>query len=283
MDQAADGVDDALERLGLSAQTLEDTSTLLGRSDGIRLVTGPTGSGKTTTLYGALQRLNTPERHLITIEDPIEYQLPGINQIEIKPHIGVEFATMLRSVLRHDPDVIMVGEIRDLETAQISIQAALTGHLVLSTLHTNNAASVVTRLTNIGIEPFLMTSALRGILAQRLLRTLCKTCRAPLEANPEQVKRLGLDKLGGGRKPELFQAVGCPDCGGSGYHGRTCVAELLMVSDGIRAAILDGADSTGIEKLALSEGMVSMREHGLSKAMGGETTIEEVLRVTQET
>ncbi len=281
LDQASAPLE--LERLGLSGQTLEDTFTLLGRADGILLVTGPTGSGKTTTLYGALQRLNTPERHLITIEDPIEYQLPGINQIEVKPQIGVEFATMLRSVLRHDPDVIMVGEIRDLETAQISIQAALTGHLVLSTLHTNNAASVVTRLTNIGIEPFLMTSALRGILAQRLLRTLCKTCRAPLEANPEQMIRLGLDKLGGERKPELFQAVGCQDCGGSGYHGRTCVAELLMVSDGIRAAILEGVDAAGIEKLALSEGMVSMREHGLSKAMGGETTIEEVLRVTQET
>ncbi len=281
LDQASAPLE--LERLGLSAQTLKDSFTLLGRSDGIMLVTGPTGSGKTTTLYGALQRLNTPERNLITIEDPIEYQLPGINQIEIKPQIGVEFATMLRSVLRHDPDVIMVGEIRDLETAQISIQAALTGHLVLSTLHTNNAASVVTRLTNIGIEPFLLTAALRGILAQRLLRTLCPSCREPLAAKAEQVARLGLDKLSGDDQPQLFQAVGCADCGGSGYSGRTCVAELLMVSAGIRAAILDNTDAAGIARLAMSEGMVSMREHGLCKALDGETTIEEVLRVTQET
>ena len=271
-----------LERLGLGAKTLEQIAVLLGRSDGILLVTGPTGSGKTTTLYGALQRLNTVERNLITIEDPIEYQLQGINQIEVKPRIGVDFATMLRSVLRHDPDVIMVGEIRDLETAQISIQAALTGHLVLSTLHTNNASSVITRLADIGIEPYLMTSALRGILAQRLLRTLCLACRAPLEADAGLVDSLGLDRLGDRGKPQLYEAVGCPECGGSGYSGRTCVAELLVVNDAIRSAILKHTDTASIEKVAMDEGLVSMREHGLRKALDGVTTIEEVLRVTQE-
>ncbi len=271
-----------LERLGLRPETLEDTIALLGRADGILLVTGPTGSGKTTTLYGALQRLNTVERNLITIEDPIEYQLQGSNQIEVKPQIGVDFATMLRSVLRHDPDVIMVGEIRDLATAQISVQAALTGHLVLSTLHTNNAASVITRLADIGIEPYLMTSALRGILAQRLLRTLCLACRAPMEADAGLVESLGLDKLSGGGTPRLYEARGCPECGGSGYSGRTCVAELLVVSDTIRSVILKHTDTASIEKAAMDEGLVRMREHGLQKALEGVTTVEEVLRVTQE-
>ena len=280
LDKASAPLD--LERLGLGLETLERTVKLLGRADGILLVTGPTGSGKTTTLYAALQRLNTPERNLITIEDPIEYQLQGINQIEVKSHIGVDFARMLRSVLRHDPDVIMVGEIRDLETAQISIQAALTGHLVLSTLHTNNAASAITRLADIGIEPYLMTSALRGILAQRLLRTLCLTCREPMAADAGLVKRLGLDKLSGGKKLQLYHARGCADCAGSGYRGRTCVAELLVVTDTLRATILKHTDAASIEKVALDEGLVGMRVQGLQKALDGVTTIEEVLRVTQE-
>ncbi len=271
-----------LDRLGFDEAALDRLRDLLERARGIHLVTGPTGSGKTTTLYAALQQLNTAERKIVTVEDPIEYQLPGINQIQVKPRIGLGFANILRSVLRHDPDVIMIGEIRDLETARIAVQASLTGHLVLSTLHTNNAASAVTRLADMGVEPYLITSTVRGILAQRLLRTLCAACRQGYQESPEMIGALGLDRLGAGTVPALYRTQGCAQCGGTGYAGRTSVSELLLVSEAVRALVLDSADAHDIEKAARAEGMERMREDGLRQVLAGVTTVEEVLRVTQE-
>ena len=264
----------SLDRLGFDAGVSRGLDGLIAKDGGIVLVTGPTGSGKTTTLYAALQKVDTTSRKLITVEDPVEYELPGITQIQVQPHIGLGFARVLRSVLRHDPDVLMVGEIRDRETAEIAVQAALTGHLVLSTLHTNDAASAITRLTDMGIEPYLLTSALRGVLAQRLARTLCESCRAPRPDVPDAVKAVYPGQ------PSVFSARGCERCGETGYRGRMAVAELLIVDDPIRAAILAGADATAIAKQGRAAGMRTMTEDGLAKAATGVTTIEEILRVT---
>lgn len=269
--------------LGFSHKTLPQFEEILSRPHGIILVTGPTGSGKTTTLYAALQALNTPDKKILTVEDPVEYQLEGINQIQIKPQIGLTFANALRSILRQDPDVIMVGEMRDLETARIAVQAALTGHKVFSTLHTNDAASSITRLLDMGVEDYLVTSTVNGILAQRLVRTLCNECKEAYSALPEFIEESGLGRFSSSKDITLFRAQGCSQCEGTGYRGRTCILELLTMSDGTRQAILNHGDAAAIQEAGLKEGMTSMYEDGLGKALAGTTTMEEVVRVTEET
>jgi general secretion pathway protein E len=270
-----------LEEIGLSQHQLEILDDLIHRPNGILLVTGPTGSGKTTTLYGALSRINSPDKNIITIEDPVEYQLWGIGQIQVNPKIGLTFAHGLRSVLRHDPDVILVGEIRDVETAEIAIQSALTGHLVFSTLHTNDAASAVTRLVDMGIEPFLVASVVRAIVAQRLIRFICPECKEGYVPDPEVLREAGLamSQLEG---KTLYRGKGCPACSETGYRGRSGIYEILLVSEGIRQLIMKKADSTTIGRKAIEEGMRTLREDGSRKVIEGITTLEEVVRVTQE-
>jgi general secretion pathway protein E len=268
--------------LGMGGDDLRTYLTVLERPHGILLVTGPTGSGKTTTLYASLLRLHAPEKKIVTIEDPIEYQLDGINQIQVKPSIGLGFANILRSVLRHDPDIIMVGEIRDVETAEIAVQAALTGHLVLSTLHTNNAASSISRLLDMGVQDFLLTSTLNGAVAQRLVRKLCLHCREPYIAMPELIMQLGLRRYSNGADVTLFRCKGCAECHGTGFFGRTSIFETLAVTDPIRRMILRHSESHELERLACQGGMRTMYDDGMSKALAGVTTIEEVLQVTRD-
>lgn len=270
-----------LARLGFSAPVGAGLDRLLDRPNGIILVTGPTGSGKTTTLYAALQRLNDPSRKLITVEDPVEYELPGINQIQVRPRIGLSFATVLRAILRQDPDIIMVGEIRDGETARIAVQAALTGHLVLSTLHTNDAAGAVTRLIDMGVENYLLTSAVLAVLAQRLVRRLCLECRVPYDPPPELAIPLGLARLADGGEMRLHRAQGCAACQGTGFAGRTTIAELMPLDEELRRLILRRADRQELDRAARAAGMRPMVDDGLLKALAGVTTIEEVMRVTQ--
>ncbi len=270
------------ETLGFDAHAREAFEEILMRPHGIILVTGPTGSGKTTTLYTALHALNTPDKKILTVEDPVEYQLEGINQIQVKPQIGLSFANALRSILRQDPDVIMIGEMRDLETAKIAVQAALTGHKVLSTLHTNDSASSVTRMLDMGIEDFLLTSTVNGVLAQRLVRVLCDRCREPYTVGPELAEELGIGRIAGSGDQTLFRPVGCDACEGSGYRGRTCILELLIMSDAVRQTILDHGDAGAIRSVAASVGTTSMHEDGLRKVVAGITSVEEVERVTRE-
>jgi general secretion pathway protein E len=270
------------DALGFDGSPRQRLEHVLDIPYGILLVTGPTGSGKSTTLYTALSRLNTQERKIITVEDPVEYQLPGINQIQVKPQIGMTFSGALRSIVRQDPDIIMVGEMRDLETARIAVQSALTGHLVLSTLHTNDAASGVTRLLDMGVEDYLLTSTINGILAQRLVRRLCPHCRQPYQPLPELVGKLER-VTGGDTQIVLHRAVGCDHCGGTGYRGRLVIAEVLNMSDPIRKAVLEHATATEIQRIAVTEGMHTMYEDGLRKSIEGRTTMEEVLRVAEET
>ena len=259
---------------------------MLAQPNGIILVTGPTGSGKTTTLYTALSVLNSPERKIFTVEDPVEYQLPGVNQIQVHPKIGLTFATALRSILRQDPDIIMVGEIRDLETAQIAIQASLTGHLVLSTVHTNCAAATVTRLLNMGVENYLLASCLKGVLAQRLVRRLCDACAKPVP-NPQTVYSmaraagLNVEAAQSDTTQRLRQAVGCPECRHTGFSGRTTIFELLTQTNTVREAILSSCPERVIENAGIADGMSTLLQNGLTKALRGETTPEEVLRVTR--
>ena len=269
--------------LGFEKQVLESYLDLLDRPHGILLVTGPTGSGKTTTLYTSLLRLNTGERKILTVEDPIEYQLEGINQVQVKPQIGLGFANVLRSFLRQDPDVIMIGEIRDLETAEIAVQAALTGHKVLSTLHANDAATTITRLLDMGVEDYLLTSTVNGVVAQRLVRTLCGDCREPRPALPEMVEQLQLGRVTNSDPITLYQAAGCEHCNGSGYLGRTGLLELLVLSDPIRRLILRRAEAHEIKQAAVEAGMRTMYQDGVYKILAGTTTLEEVLRVTRDT
>ncbi|MBV8653802.1 MAG: type II secretion system ATPase GspE [Alphaproteobacteria bacterium] len=271
-----------LDALGFAPDVLPPFLRLLDQPQGILLVTGPTGSGKTTTLYTSLMRLNAPEKKLFTVEDPIEYQLDGVNQIQVKPQIGLSFAHILRSILRQDPDIIMIGEMRDLDTAQIAIQAALTGHLVLSTLHTNSAAATVTRLLDMGVNGYLVTSTLNGALAQRLVRRLCAQCREPYEALPELVAELRLPVTDRSRPVTLHRARGCAACRDTGYKGRIAVTELLVMSDGIRRLVLRNAEAGEIHRLAVQEGMRTMYDDGLRQALAGITSIEEVLRVTRD-
>ena len=265
-------------RLGLSPAVAGRFGKALHLPNGIVLVTGPTGSGKTTTLYTGLLSLNSVERKIVTIEDPVEYQLAGINQIQIRPQIGLNFANLLRSILRQDPDVIMVGEIRDLETAQVAVQAALTGHLVLSTLHTNSAAASITRLRDMGVEDYLITAVLRGVLAQRLVRRLCTDCRREGEASPELVRSFGLDRAGTGVPVRLWHAVGCPQCRGTGYRGRQAIAEFLTPDAEVERLIFRRADHSEIERAAVAAGMTTMFQAGVAAAMAGITTLEEVAR-----
>jgi general secretion pathway protein E len=267
--------------LGFTPGVLQGIHRLLDRPHGILLVTGPTGSGKTTTLYAALNRLNTPDRKILTVEDPIEYQLAGINQVQVNPRIGLSFAHILRAQLRQDPDILMVGEIRDGETAQIAVQAALTGHLVLSTVHTNSAAGAVTRLLDMGIEGFLLNSTINAVLSQRLVRTLCPACRAPATVGPALAASLGLERLGWMVGQTLYKPIGCASCGGTGYRGRTCIAEMLTLSEGLAEMILARADAPSIERRAVAEGMVRIADDGLAKVLAGETSLEEVMRVTR--
>jgi general secretion pathway protein E len=270
------------KRLGFEDDTLKGFLDVLMEPHGILLVTGPTGSGKTTTLYTALDRLNKPDVKILTVEDPVEYQMPGINQIQVKPQIDLTFANALRSIVRQDPDVIMIGEIRDLETAQIAVQSALTGHLVLSTVHTNDAASTVNRLLDMGVEDYLLTSTVIGILAQRLVRTLCPVCKESYTALPEVVDELGLRKFSTKSDVTLYHAKGCKDCGQTGFIGRVSIMEMLPMSDHLRTHVMRHATSTELRAEAIKEGMVTMYEDGMRKAMNGVTTFEEVLRVTRE-
>jgi len=269
-------------RLGFEDDTLKGFLDVLMEPHGILLVTGPTGSGKTTTLYTALDRLNKPDVKILTVEDPVEYQMPGINQIQVKPQIDLTFANALRSIVRQDPDVIMIGEIRDLETAQIAVQSALTGHLVLSTVHTNDAASTVNRLLDMGVEDYLLTSTVIGILAQRLVRTLCPSCKESYTALPEVVNELGLRKFTQDGSVTLYHAKGCKECAKTGFLGRVSIMEMLPMSDPLRTHVMRHATSAELRQEAIREGMVTMYEDGMRKALNGVTTFEEVLRVTRE-
>jgi len=267
--------------LGFTDEFLPKFNRVLELPHGILLVTGPTGSGKTTTLYTALSKLNTPDVKIITVEDPVEYQIEGINQIQAKPSIGLDFSHALRSIVRQDPDIIMIGEMRDLETAKIAIQSALTGHLVLSTLHTNNASGGITRLLDMGVEDYLLTSTVNGILAQRLVRKLDLPNAERYEALPEVVREFGFEKLTSERPIRLYKPTPTPHYP-SGYYGRTTIMEFLVMSDPIRRLIMQHAGMGEIEAQARADGMRTMYEDGLVKALAGQTTLEEVLRVTQE-
>jgi general secretion pathway protein E len=270
------------QRLGFEDDTLKIFLDVLLQPHGILLVTGPTGSGKTTTLYTALDRLNQPDVKILTVEDPVEYQMPGINQIQVKPQIDLTFANALRSIVRQDPDVIMIGEIRDLETAQIAVQSALTGHLVLSTVHTNDAPSTVNRLLDMGVEDYLLTSTVIGILAQRLVRTLCPNCKEPYTALPELVEQMNLRKFSRERDITLWHPRGCSQCANTGYMGRISVMEMLPMTDNLRSLVMKHATATELRAEAVRESMLTMYEDGVRKAMRGITTFEEVLRVTRE-
>jgi general secretion pathway protein E len=270
-----------IEKLGFPEDTMEGFRELIQKPHGIILVTGPTGSGKTTTLYCALGKINSPDKKIITVEDPVEYQLRGINQIQVKPSIGLTFANALRSIVRQDPDVILIGEIRDAETAEIAIHSALTGHLVLSTLHTNDAPSAITRLIDMGMEDYLLSSTIIGILAQRLIRVACPDCREPYSPNPMILKEMKLDS-GGLKNPNIIEVRGCESCSYTGYWGRLGIFEFLRVSDDIQRLILGKKDSNIIKEAARKDGMRTLREDGWLKVKQGVTTVSEVLRVTQE-
>ncbi len=268
-----------LDQLGFSRDTLTKFAQLIKKPNGIILVTGPTGSGKTTTLYAALDKINSPDKKIITVEDPIEYHLKGVNQIQVKPQIGLNFANTLRHIVRQDPDIIMIGEIRDLETAEIAIQSALTGHLVFSTLHTNDAPSAITRLIDMGVENFLLSSTIRGILAQRLVRVICPACKVidNSEVDKEELRVLGI-----AADTDLYRGMGCEKCSFTGYYGRTGIFELLVVDEHIRRLILGRADSNELRDAARQQGMKTLLEDGADKVKTGITTLSEVLRVTQE-
>ena len=271
-----------LTSLGMDPRTQEIMDEIIHKPHGIVLVTGPTGSGKTTSLYACLSRINSPEKNIITIEDPIEYQLRGIGQMQVNPKIELTFASGLRSILRQDPDVIMVGEIRDSETAEIAIHAALTGHLVFSTLHTNDSFGALSRLVDMGIEPFLVSSSILAVLAQRLLRTVCPSCREPYTPSTAEIARIGLraEALEG----PIYRpaANGCRACRNTGYRGRTAVQELMVMDDEVRSLVMQKADAATIRRACTAQGMTLLRQNGAERILKGETTVEELLRVTQE-
>lgn len=269
-----------LKNLGFEPQMLKMAEELITKPFGIILVTGPTGSGKTTTLYAALSRINKEDINIITVEDPIEYQLAGIGQIQVNDKIGLTFANGLRSILRQDPDVVLIGEIRDRETAEIAVQASLTGHLVLSSIHTNDACSSVTRLVDMGVEPFLVSTSLVGIIAQRLVRRICPHCRQPTQATQDQLARLGLEKIPS--QANVYKAVGCDQCYHTGYKGRVGIYELLPIDEDLRSVILKNPDAVSLRQSAMAKGFKPMRYDGLRKILQGVTTIEEVLATTQE-
>ena len=268
-----------LEDLGMMGQIHTDMHRLIAQPYGIVLVTGPTGSGKTTTLYAALNAIKTDEIKILTVEDPVEYYIDGIQQIMVKPHIGLTFASGLRSFLRHDPDVILVGEIRDLETAQVAINASLTGHLVFSTLHTNDAPTATTRLLDMGVEPFLVSSSISGVLAQRLVRRICPHCKEgyipeAVDVPPELRELIEPDQ-------QLFRGTGCADCRQSGYRGRLGLFELMLIDDDLREMIIERKSAGEISRVARRAGMRLMRQDGWDKVIGGHTTTDEIIRVTK--
>ena len=270
----------SLEEMAMDDATLRAFRALLARPHGIFLVTGPTGAGKTTTLYAGLSELDASAQKIITVEDPVEYQFAGIAQMQVHSQIGLTFASALRSILRQDPDIIMIGEMRDGETAQIAVQAALTGHLVLSTLHTNTAASAVIRMRDMGVERYLITSTVIGVVAQRLVRTLCGECKEPYTPDAAMLHSTGLDRFVAPGSA-LYRSRGCPSCRNTGYKGRAGLFELLMVDDAMRKGILEGADGSVLQDLAVGAGMVTLYEDGLRKVASGLTTYEEVLRATE--
>jgi general secretion pathway protein E len=280
LDRAQALVDIDLDRLGFSGDNLRKLDRLIRQSHGIILATGPTGSGKTTTLYACLSRINSPEKNIITIEDPIEYQLRGVGQMQVSPKIDLTFASGLRSILRQDPDVIMVGEIRDSETAEIAIQAALTGHLVFSTLHTNDSFGALTRLVDMGIEPFLVSSSILAVLAQRLVRRLCPDCRDGYTPSTTELQRIGITADGFAGK--IYKAKGCRGCRNTGYRGRMAVQELMIMDDDVRTLVMQNADAATIRRTCTGKSMKLLRQDGAERVLAGETTIEELLRVTQE-
>ncbi|MEC9337893.1 MAG: ATPase, T2SS/T4P/T4SS family [SAR324 cluster bacterium] len=272
-----------LRQLGLAKYILQPYQNMVNSSGGIILVTGPTGSGKTTTLYASLAEIDNEARNIITIEDPVEYKLSGYSQIEVKPKVGLTFANALRSVLRQDPDVIMVGEMRDTETAQIAIQSALTGHLVFSTVHTNSAPATITRLIDMGIEPFLVSSSIIGVLAQRLVRRICPDCRKSYQPHPEQLRELGIKEVSFRKLDrQFFRGDGCDNCRQTGYRGRIGIHELLVMSEGVKNTILESSDSDTIKKQGLKEKMITLRRDGVNKILHGLTTAEEILSITSE-
>ena len=271
-----------LPDLGLKDEKLHQIEHLIHMSHGIILVTGPTGSGKTTTLYAILSKINSPDINIITIEDPVEYQLKGIGQIQVNSKIDLTFSRGLRSIVRQDPDVILIGEMRDQETADIGVQSALTGHLVFSTLHTNDSASAITRLVDIGVEPFLISSSVIAVIAQRLVRVLCGECKEPYHPDPETLQQIGNINNGGADGPVTFyRAKGCPRCFGSGYKGRIGIYEIMVLNESLQSMILKSHDSHQIKKEAVRQGMTTLYDDGIQKVLEGTTTIEEVLRVTQ--
>jgi general secretion pathway protein E len=280
LDRAQAAVDINLDRLGFSGENLRKIERLIRQSHGIILATGPTGSGKSTTLYACLSRINSPEKNIITIEDPIEYQLHGVGQMQVNPKIDLTFASGLRSILRQDPDVIMVGEIRDGETAEIAIQAALTGHLVFSTLHTNDSFGAVTRLLDFGVEPFLVSSSILAVLAQRLVRKLCPDCKEAYAPSSTELARIGLTPAAVAEP--IFKAKGCRTCRNTGYKGRVAIQELMVMDDDIRALVMQNSDAATLRRHCTSGGMKLLRQDGGDRVLGGETSIEELLRMTQE-
>ncbi len=272
----------SLTDMGFSDDTLGRYRELLARPHGVLLVTGPTGSGKTTTLYASLASLDSGHLKIITVEDPVEYQLQGVNQIQVQSQIELTFARALRSILRQDPDIIMIGEMRDTETAQIGVQSALTGHLVLSTLHTNTAAGAITRLEDMGVERYLITSSVNGVLAQRLVRTLCTHCKQKTTLSPETIARSGIAPYLADGQHEVYQAAGCSHCMETGYSGRTSIHELFPLDEEMHRVIMSGADATVLHAAARRQGMITLYEDGLRKVAAGLTSMEEVLRVTQD-
>ena len=269
-----------LDVLGMKTEDLQKFRRAITVSYGMVLVTGPTGSGKTTTLYAALNEVNTKDDKIITIEDPVEYQLKGIVQIPVNEKKGLTFAKGLRSILRHDPDKIMVGEIRDAETAQIAIQSALTGHLVFSTVHANNTFDVIGRFVNMGIEPYNFVSALNCIMAQRLVRAICESCKVEISVTPEQCRQMGFDYEHFKPRPVMYEGKGCLECHGLGYRGRYAITEFLPLTDAIKDLILTRQTPTEIRRVAVSQGMTSLREAGIEKIVSGQTTMKEVNRMT---
>lgn len=272
----------SLPDMGFSEDTLMRYQQLLARPHGVLLVTGPTGSGKTTTLYASLASMETRDRKIITVEDPVEYQLAGVNQIQVQAQIDLSFARALRAILRQDPDIIMIGEMRDGETAQIGVQSALTGHLVLSTLHTNTAAGAITRLEDMGIERYLITSSVNGVLAQRLIRTLCTHCKTPVELSDTAIAQCGIKRFLPPGVRTVYEAKGCEHCLHSGYSGRTGIHELFLLDEDIRRVVQSGADASELHTAARAQGMITLYEDGLRKVVAGESSLEEVLRVTQD-
>ena len=274
LDKEAGRID--LLQLGMAADTLERFSAVVSKPHGIVLSTGPTGSGKTTTLYAAVDRIRTGKEKIITVEDPVEYELPGVPQVPVNEKVGLTFANALRALLRQDPDIMLVGEIRDQETADIATHAALTGHLVLSTLHTNDAATALTRLVDLGVEPYLVASTVEAVLAQRLVRRICQACRAPAELTPGEARTLGdiAGDLG-----QIWAGTGCPECRGTGYRGRTGIFELLVMDEALRVAVQQDASASHMERLGLERGMRLLKNDGIRVVQQGLTTVEEVLRV----